>query len=444
MRAHTYREPRFERARALLASLLAASLVATIAIQMPGASAATSVGTIAFVSDRDGDPEIFTIASDGTGLKQITSNSAWDTEPGWSPDASKIVFSSNRDGDDDIYVMTASGASVTNLTNSGTGRDVQPDWSPDGSKIAFVRDGAVYVVPATGGVPPTKLGKGVAPAWSPDGSKLAVIRPEQGSSDVYLLDANGSSSVALTSGLEADLPDWSPDGSKIAVESTTGPDGESRIVVVAANGSGRTELPATGEDFAPSWSPDGQSLVLTNIVLDADVVIATLAGARRTLLPGATYDFLPAWSPCVSACPSATPTTTPSTTPSTTPTSSPTPTSTPTGTPTDSPTITPTGPDDGERAASTLSLQFLKTKRRIKAAGAVSPAHPGRSVRVVLSKRKNGRWRKVAVKEPLMNSDGGYSTRFRNPRRTKRCRLRARFAGDIDHLPSGRTKRFRC
>lgn len=431
MRADTYRAPRLERARALLAAIVTCSLVAAIAIQMPGAGAAAGPSRIAFVSDRDGDPEIFTVAPDGSGLQRLTDNTAWDTEPAWSPDSTKIAFSSNRDGDDDIYVMTASGTSVTNLTNSGTGRDVQPDWSPDGSKIAFVRGGDVHVVPAAGGGAPVKLGKGVAPAWSPDGKKLAVIRPEQGSNDVYLMNPDGSRATALTSGLEADQPDWSPDGTQIAVESTAGADGESRVVVINSDGTGRLELPGPGEDFAPSWSPDGQSLALTSVTLDADVVVATLTGTRRSLVTGNSYDFLPAWSPCASNCPVVSPS------------GSPSPTASGTATPTGSPTVTPTGPE-GEREPSLLSLQFLKTKRQIKAAGAVRPAHPGRTVRVVLSKRRGGRWVKVAVKEPLMNSDGVYSTRFRNPARTKRCRLRASFAGDTDHLPSGKTKRFRC
>ncbi|MFP5351244.1 MAG: TolB family protein [Actinomycetota bacterium] len=433
MRADPCETPRLERARALVVGVASTCVVALVAVQIPGAHAAAPVSSVAFVSDRDGDPEIFTIAPDGSGSRQLTSNTFWDTEPAWSPDGSKIAFSSNRDGDDDIYLMGATGGAVTNLTDAGTGADGQPDWAPDGSRIAFVRDGDVYTVPATGGSP-TKIGRGVAPAWSPDGSKLAVIRPEQGSNDVYLMNPDGSGAVALTSGLEADLPDWSPDGTKIAVESTTGVDGESQIVIINSNGSGQTILEGPGEDFAPSWSPDGKSLAITNLVLDADVVVATLAGSRRKLVSGTSYDFLPAWSPCVSGCPAATPTWTPSPTTTGSPTGSPTPTS--------SPTVSPgPGPD---LQASSISLQFLKTRRVIKAAGGVRPDHPGRTVRVLLSRRQGGRWVKVAVKEPLMNSEGVYSTTFRNPRREKACRLQARFAGDVDHLPSTRTKRFRC
>jgi hypothetical protein len=317
-------------------------------------------------------------------------------------------------------VKVLSGGGVTNLTNAGSGRDVQPDWSPDGSTIAFARDTDIHVVAASGASPPVKLGPGISPSWSPDGSKIAFVRD----GDVYVMNPDGSGATPLTSGLLGDLPDWSPDGSKIAVESTAGSEGESRIAVMNSDGSNVIELPGEGEDFAPSWSPDGQSLVLTNLTLDADVVVMGLEGDRRGLVTGAAYDFLPSWSACPpGACPGPTPSES--------------------GSPTASPTVSPTGPGE-EPSASRLSLQYQVTKRRIKAAGSLRPPHPGLSVRVVLAKRKAGRWVRVARKQPLMDSHGNYATRFRNPTKAKRCRLRARFAGDTDHLPSGKTRRFRC
>lgn len=445
MTAKTSRASDRPRPAALIAVAVVSGLLAALMVQIPGARASSAAGTIAFVSDRDGDPEIFTVAPDGSALKQLTSNAAWDTEPAWSPDATRIAFSSNRDGDDDVYVMAANGSSVVNISDSGTGRDVQPDWSPDGSKIAFVRDGAVHVSAADGSSAPARLAAGRSPAWSPDGSKIAMIR----SGDVFVMAPDGSGARALTAGLEAGEPDWSPDGSSIAVESTAGPDGLSRITIINADGTGARELPGSGEDFAPSWSPDGNSVVFTNVLSDADVAVMTLDGTRRNLIAGATYDFLPAWSPCPpGSCPAPTPTATPSITPTVTPTVTPsgTPSTTPSTSPapTVSPTVTPTVPPVGEREPSNVSFQFLKTKRRIKLVGSVEPAHPEARVRVVLSKRKGGRWVKVAARRPLMDGDGTYRTSFRKPGRTKRCRLRARFAGDADHLPDRRTKRFRC
>ena len=419
--------------------LLAAVMVGTLLTIAGGLPARAAEQAIVFVSDRDGDPEIFTVRPDGSAVTQLTSNQSWDTDPAWSPDGTKIAFSSSRDGDDDIYVMNADGSNVVNISNSGTGRDVQPDWSSDATRIIFVRDGVISTVNATGG-DPVRLGRGRSPAWSPDGTKIAFAKPERGSSDIYAMNADGSNARALTSGLEADSPDWSPDGTKIAFETVIGT-GESRIATMRADGTNVVQLPGAGDDYSPSWSPDATKLVFTNIVLDAEILVAASDGTgRRPLLSDPAYEFLPAWSPCVGAgCAGASPTPSGSLTPTGSPTA--TPTATPTGSPSPTPGISP---DPGGKSATKTVLQFVATRRRIKAAGRVTPPHPGSQVRVLLSKRKSGRWVKVALKLPVMTSDGDFSTLFRNPARTRRCRLNARFPGDADHLASGRTVRFRC
>ena len=54
----------------------------------------------------DGDAEIFVVNSDGTGLTQLTINTAGDAWPSFSGDGTKIAFSSNVDGDEEIFVVT--------------------------------------------------------------------------------------------------------------------------------------------------------------------------------------------------------------------------------------------------------------------------------------------------------------------------------------------------
>ena len=79
-----------------------------------------------------GDSEVAVINPDGSGLTNLTSNSATDVTPRWSPDGTKIAFMSDRDGDQDIYTMDADGSDVALVTtDSGSQvQDLDPDWQP--------------------------------------------------------------------------------------------------------------------------------------------------------------------------------------------------------------------------------------------------------------------------------------------------------------------------
>src|SRR5207247_5112293 len=117
-----------------------------------GWTAASPDGSkIAFITPRDGNPEIYVVNTDGSGSTRITSSPWQYFTPVWSPDGTKIAFS-GYDGSSQIYVVNADGSSVTGLTSIGSAWS--PVWSPDGSKIAFTsyRDGnwEIYLMNADG------------------------------------------------------------------------------------------------------------------------------------------------------------------------------------------------------------------------------------------------------------------------------------------------------
>ena len=67
------------------------ALVAGFSVSPAGAVLQGANGRIAFVSDRDGDKEIFSSRADGSGVKQLTTNTAQDYDPAFSSDGSRLL-----------------------------------------------------------------------------------------------------------------------------------------------------------------------------------------------------------------------------------------------------------------------------------------------------------------------------------------------------------------
>src|SRR3972149_2525314 len=70
-------------------------------------------------------------------LHRLTTDSADDLQPDWSPDGNTIVFTSLRDGEAQLYMMDVDGENQERFI-TGTSNGFLADWSPDGSQIAFV------------------------------------------------------------------------------------------------------------------------------------------------------------------------------------------------------------------------------------------------------------------------------------------------------------------
>ncbi len=126
---------------------------------------------LAFTSSRSGQPHVYVMNLDGTGLKRITYKGQYNTEPEWSPRGDRIALTSRikKGKEIDIVTMGVDGSDVRRLTGS-QGRNESPTWSPDGRHIAFSSDrsGRKYVyVMTSAGTQLRRLQPGQEPAWSP-------------------------------------------------------------------------------------------------------------------------------------------------------------------------------------------------------------------------------------------------------------------------------------
>ena len=150
---------------------------------------------LVYTGGRDGEFDIYRIASDGSGVEEnLTRSKGLDDGPEYTPDGRYIYFNSLRSGTMQIWRMSADGSNPEPITN-----DAYNNWfphiSPDGTSIVYIAfpgtiDPAdhpyykhVYLrqMPVDGG--PARViayvygGQGTinVPSWSPDGRTVAFV-----------------------------------------------------------------------------------------------------------------------------------------------------------------------------------------------------------------------------------------------------------------------------
>jgi TolB protein len=169
---------------------------------------------IAFTSDRDGNPEIYVVNSDGSGLRRITNNPAIDVTPTWSPSGNQIAWVSDRTGSPHIYIMNADGTGQKSIISEYCDR---PTWaSGQFNEIAYAaRTGPGYDIKlytvATG--ESKKLTDGIgsneSPAFSPNGRHIAFTSTRNGKSQIFTIDRDGNNLRQITREGNNKFPNWS-------------------------------------------------------------------------------------------------------------------------------------------------------------------------------------------------------------------------------------------
>lgn len=257
------------------------------------------------VTHMDDDKDTYTSAiwladADGANARQLTSGTARDASPRWSPDGSTVAFVSNREpmislpedetnsdqkngkkdsqkkakkdknggkrpGKNQIWTIRIDGGEALQVTSHKNGAS-SPSWAPDGTALAFV---AMDDVAEDADVP--------APMTNGDVADERIIRDlsyrfdgigyRERYAHIWKVVVASGDMMQLTEGDVVDQdPQWSPDGSRIAFVGNRRPDrkrllGARSIMTVPAAGGLPTVLTDDNASFgAPSWSPDGSRL----------------------------------------------------------------------------------------------------------------------------------------------------------------------------------------
>ncbi len=167
--------------------------------------------SVVFVSDRDGNSEIYTVDLDGVERK-LTGNVAHDSNPKYSPNGSSIVWAKGLRGQEEVWIMDSDGENQRVLVG-GQHRYFGPSFSPDGGSVAFSSDVHgnvdIWSRPVEGGELEKLTDEGgtcINPEYSPDGRSLVYMNIQGDSKGVYLLDLDTMESRMVVP-LSGDSPD---------------------------------------------------------------------------------------------------------------------------------------------------------------------------------------------------------------------------------------------
>lgn len=138
----------------------------------------------------------------------------------------------------------------THAFTATQGTWISLDVSPDGERIVFDLLGDIYTMPLTGGKA-TALTRGMAydaqPRFSPDGKRIVFVSDRSGGENVWLMNADGKDTVALTAGNVNQYvsPEFAPDGKYVVVSRSGGTFGTAKLWTYHLDGGRGVQLSMT-------------------------------------------------------------------------------------------------------------------------------------------------------------------------------------------------------
>ncbi len=270
-------------------------------------------GQIAFVSERNGRPQIFIMNVDGSNQLALTNQADGACQPAWSPDGQFLLFVSPCDRKTErypraiIFKMNADGTNIQPLI-SLIGGVYDPDWSVNGIAFAYLENNTpqIFWTGPEGGNP-SRLSQlrsdDRQPSWAGNGERIVFLNTTRaGRPTLYWMNKDGTFAAGrtlpdqVTRDLDASSPDWSPDGQSVLFVSNF----QISIVGWDQRGFGVTPLTVVGPNDSPDWSPDSQWVAFESWrdAANHDIYIMNRGGGQQTrLTTDSAWDYQPAWRP---------------------------------------------------------------------------------------------------------------------------------------------------
>jgi len=245
---------------------------------------------ILFVSDLNGNDDIFSMNIDGTEITPLTDHPGSDLYPAASSDGKKIAYTSDIAGSWQIMVMNWDGTEKTQLTTNPE-RNGDPCWSNDGRYIFFemyIEDNwELYRMDSDGNNLKRLTFRTGAHDWHPFchplQEKVLFESGLPGFYELYVMDYNGENDLKISqTKFEKRVPSMSADGLLIAFMGTF--DNNRDIYTMDSHGENIKRLTESpGTDGHPNISPDIKYIVYQSAIdeNDTEIFIMEIDGSNK-------------------------------------------------------------------------------------------------------------------------------------------------------------------